>query len=228
MKKTSILLLISCIAAIAAAPGARAQTADGGTAYAAPAPTGGFSVDLSYELTIPSGSKGWLSTGSGAFLSARYKLPLSSRFYFEPGIGGYYSTMGSDYMQVDNFVYQGTLKNIGIRIPLMVGYEFEASPSLHMSVATGPMLNVNVYMREQAMPAAQAPVREPQSINLFSRGFRRVEGLWGLQLSFTFREHYVAGITASTAFTPLARFGNHDNKLRIRRSTLGIMLGYRF
>ncbi len=187
-----------------------------------------FSVSLNYELAIPSGSHGLWDAGSGAVLTGMYKLPLSQKFFFEPGLAAYYNTMGVDYIAEDEAVYEGTVKNIGLRVPLMFGLHLRPSDRFDLDISTGPWLNVNLYARRQAMPDVDAPVPVPQSINLFRKGFKRVEGLWGLKLSATFKDHYIVGITASTAFTPLASYGNRDNKIRIRRSTVGIMLGYRF
>lgn len=187
-----------------------------------------FALDLSYELAIPSGSHGLWDTGSGVALTGTYAWHPAPRWTLMPGIAAYYNTMGADYMYADHAVYDSTVKNFGLRIPLMAAYDIVDNETFKFMVATGPWLNINMYARQYAMPDVGAAVPTPPSINLFGNGFKRVEGLWGLVLSATFHDHYTIGITSSVAFTPLASYGNHDNKIRIRRHTLAISLGYKF
>jgi len=221
MKKRT-LAAYSLIAAATLATSVPAAALSGTT----PAPRWG--LDLSYELAIPSGSRGSWDTGSGVSLTGLYNWHFAPRWTFTPALAAYYNTFGADYMTADNTVYDSTVKNFGLRLPLMVGFDVINNESVTFSVATGPWINFNLFARQYAMPDVAAEVPVPPSINLFSRGFKRVEGLWGLALSVTFSEHYTIGITSSVAFTPLASYGNHDNKLRIRRNTVAISLGYKF
>lgn len=185
-------------------------------------------INLSYELAIPSGSHASWDTGSGVTLTGLYKWYFSPRFTFTPALTAYYNTFGADYMVADNTVYDSTVKNFGLRLPLMVGYDLVQNETVTFTLATGPWINFNLFARQNAMPDVMAEVPLPPSVNLFHHGSNRVEGLWGLALSVTFRQHYTIGITSSVGFTPLASYGNHDNKMRIRRNTVAISLGYKF
>ena len=218
----AIFLALSC-------PTFAQQGADSISVASVAEPVTGFAIDGSFELAIPSGSHGQWHTGSGAALVGSYRLPLGSQgWFFRPALGVYYNTMGNDYFYTGDAVYDGTVKNFGIRIPLMAGYTFTPNDNLSLSVATGPWMKINLFARQYGMPDATAQPAVPRSVNLFHRGFRRVEALWGISLSATFREHYTVGITTGVAFTPLARYGNRDNKIRIRRNTIALSLGYNF
>lgn len=219
MKRTMLSLCAAAIGAISAL----GQTA----LDSVPAPSR-FGVMGAFELSIPSGSHGAWDTGSGASLLAYYRLPLTEHFDFVPAIGGYYSTMGADYLYSNGATYDGTVKSAGIRIPLSVAYHFAPSQAVDVGIATGPWININLYARHYAMPAPMADPPAPRSANLMRYGVKRVEALWGLVLSVTFKEHYTVGITTGVAFTPLASFGNRDNKIRIRRNTIALSLGYNF
>ncbi|MDO4320811.1 MAG: outer membrane beta-barrel protein [Bacteroidales bacterium] len=219
MKKRT-LAAYSLLAAASLAMSATAQTAGPVESRAG--------IDLSYELAIPSGSRGAWDTGSGVTLAGLYKWYFAPRWTFTPALAAYYNTMGADYMVADNTVYDSTIKNFGLRLPLMIGFDVVQNDNLIFTVATGPWVNFNLYARQNAMPDALAEVPVPPSVNLFNHGFKRVEGLWGIALNATFSDHYTVGITSSVAFTPLANYGNHDNKLRIRRNTIAISLGYKF
>lgn len=191
-----------------------------------------FGVSAAWELSVPLGSHGLWNTGSGAVITAHYALPIAEHWSFVPALGVYYSTMGTDfpyaYPAGGGATYDGTVKNAGIRLPLSIAYTFTPTEDVRVGIATGPWLNFNIFARNYAMPAPQAEVVMPRSINLFNTGFKRVEALWGLVLSVTFKEHYTVGITTGVGFTPLASFGNRDNKIRIRRYTVGLSLGYKF
>lgn len=192
-------------------------------------PARGVGLDLGFELAIPSGSHGQWHPGSGAALTASYTLPLGAAcWYALPALGVYYNTLGNDYFRADDAIYDGTIKNMGLRIPLMVGYRMQPSATVALDIATGPWLNVNLWSRQYGMPDPGAPVAVPRSVNLLRHGFRHVEALWGLRLSATFSDHYVVGITASTAFSPMAKYGNRDNKIKVYRSTISLALGYKF
>lgn len=56
----------------------------------------------------------------------------------------------------------------------------------------------------------------------------RIDTGRSINLSIIFAGSYYAGISSGTAFTPLARYGNRDNKMRIHRDTVAISLGYNF
>lgn len=188
-----------------------------------------FAVAASFDVNIPSGSRGTWTTGSGATLGGRYAYRFSDRLFAATGLDVFYRTLGTQYMIADNSLFEGTVKNIGLRIPFMIGYSFDLSQQIAMSVATGPGLEVNLYARESAMPDfGGSTAVSTGSVNLFHRGFKRVDAIWGIALGFTFAEHYYCGITASAAFTPLAKFGNRDNKLRVRSHTVAVKLSYKF
>lgn len=187
-----------------------------------------WGLDLGLELAIPSGSHGQWHTGSGAVLTGHYTLPLGARWYLEPALAVYYNTLGNDYMYSDGYIYDGTVKNVGLRVPLTVGYRLDVSETFTLDLATGPWLNVNVFARQYGMPDTGAEEPVPHSVNLFRHGFRYAELLWGLRLSATFSEHYVVGFSAGIGLTPMAKSVIQDHTRHIRRNTVALLLGYKF
>ncbi|MCM1033137.1 MAG: PorT family protein [Odoribacter sp.] len=189
------------------------------------------SVGASFDVNIPSGSHGMWNPGSGVTISADYVYRLTPRWFLTAGLGGFYRTFGTEYMIQDNSIFEGTVKNIGLRVPLMAGFTAPVSDGVEMSVATGPQLEINLYARESAMPDFVSSTMQPvgaSTVNMFKRGFKRVNALWGIALGFTFAEHYYVGLAGNVAFTPLASYGNRDNKIKIRGNSVAVKLCYSF
>lgn len=220
---------------IAAAAAAMCIPTIGAQEIAAPNPWQGyFGVDAAWEITIPAESGGdALKAGSGFKAGAFYNMPLfaGGRFFFEPGIYGFYNTMGLNGIIPDGGaegMYSGSVRNAGVRVPFYFGYNFALPGELDLSVATGPVLNVNIMARRYLDPNFVAPA--PASVNLFDdgHGWKRTEALWGIKLKLTFAGCYTLGVDGGVGISPLASYGNRDNKIKIRRASVGISLGYNF
>lgn len=106
----------------------------------------------SFDVNIPSGSHGQWTTGSGVTAGVDYAYLFNRNFFGATGLKLYYRTMGINSDQVGNDLYEATARNIGLRIPFMVGYTAPVSDNVAMSVATGPELDVNLYARQSVMP----------------------------------------------------------------------------
>ncbi|MCM1066029.1 MAG: PorT family protein [Muribaculaceae bacterium] len=212
-------LLIGMLLLAAATPGASAQLN----------PT--FGVRASMEISLPSGAYDDYKVGAGFNVGAVCRLNLPRGFYFEPGAYFTYSAMtAKDLVSFDElYFYEGAANLYGIRVPLNVGYTYSVSPAVDLDFYTGPWLNINVSARQRLDPNFDAPEVVPaRTINLFKHGWRHVDGQWGFGLTATFAHSYTVGITAGVAFTPLAKYGNGDKKVRIHRSTIALSLGYNF
>ena len=189
-----------------------------------------WGVRLAMDVMRPAGGEGLYGTGAGFSLGGVYNLSLyKDKLYFEPGLLFYYETADASEIVLDNYAYESNAKNAGFRVPLNVGYNFNLLDNLRLSLYTGPQVNVNVSARLNATPNFSAAVPEPsQTIDLFKHGWKRVDAQWGFGLSLTFAGHYHLGLSGGVGFTPLAAYGNRDNKIKIRRNTFGISLGYNF
>lgn len=196
--------------------------------YASPVTYG---VRLGMDITFPSGSADAYKVGSGFRLGGVAQIALPRNFYFEPGIMVQYTAMTADNLVSfdDEYFYENAAKYWNLHIPLLFGYNFTLAPQWGMSVATGPYMNINLSARQQISPNLSVPDPMPdRKVNLFNHGWRHVDAGWAIKLSFIFAKNYYVGITTGIAFTPLARYGNRDNKIRIHRNTLAISLGYNF
>ena len=188
----------------------------------------GVSTHLAFELTTPTGSHGRWTTGGGATLSVAYTHYFTPRWFISPAVAAFYSTMGTDFIPDYDHVYEGTLKNYGARIPVHVGYRMQLPYDFSLSVATGPQLNVSIYAKEHPSPDFEAPDIEPDPINLFGRGFHRLDMQWGFFAGLTYKDHYCLGLSGGIGLRPAASMSHAGRKLDIRRNSVAFMLIYKF
>lgn len=188
----------------------------------------GFSANLTFELTTPSGSAGRWSTGGGATLIASYTYYIDDRWFISPGIGAFYNTMGTDFIPEANNIYEGTVKNYGARIPMLAGYRIRLTDDLSLALATGPTLNINVYAKEHPMPDFEAEVIEPEPVSLFGKGFHRSDLMWTFYAGITYKRHYCVGFQGSAGLTDVATMSVNQRTLNIHRNNIALMLSYTF
>ena len=113
------------------------------------------------------------------------------------------NTMGVRPFEIDGHLYDGSVRNLGLRLPLNVGYDFDVLDNLTIGLFTGPWLNFNITAREHTLPDFEGP--EPtSSANLFDRGWKRFDLQWGFGLKVRFAGHYYVGLSGGLGLTPLA------------------------
>lgn len=189
----------------------------------------GLGANLSFELTTPTGSHGRWSTGSGADVTIDYTFHLTPNWFVTPGIGGYYNTMGADFSPADNSITDGTVKNFGLRVPVMAGYSIDLSDNIALSFATGPQLNFNIYAREFSAPDfTNNIIRTGKPADLFDYGFNRVDLQWGFFCGITYKQHYRIGLRGAAGITRTASINDGARHLDIRRNNLALVLSYKF
>lgn len=188
---------------------------------------GGFGVRLSFDVTHAAGDNEGLNNGSGFTLSGVYNLPLSGKIYFEPGVGVFYNTMGIRPVEFDEGLYDGSIRNFGVKVPLNIGYRFELFEGLDVAAFTGPWFNVNFVARAQLQPNFEGPAPS-HSTSLFDDGWRRFDAQWGFGIMATYARQYYIGISGGIGMTPMASFDSNGARQRLRRNTVSITLGYNF
>lgn len=189
----------------------------------------GLSVQLAFELTTPSGSRGRWNSGGGATLTTTYIWHAARRWFISPGIGAFYNSMGTDFIPEYGNLYEGTIKNFGVRIPVYAGHDIKLPGDFKLALATGPTLNVNIYAKEHANPNFRADIIEPADpVNLFGRGFNRVDLQWSFFAGLTYKEHYCVGISSGVGLTNVATITDNHQTLHIHRNNAAIMIIYKF
>lgn len=222
--KRIVLAVVAVIAAMSALGADVLDMMDSGTNKAR------FGLRLSWDLNSASTSLYKPATpiknGSGLQAGAFYTVPVYKNLYVEPGLGFFYNTMLINYDIPANislgypFPPEGSLRNSGFRIPLNVGYRFDFTDDISMSVFTGPQMDVGVKLVEHDSS-------EGTSTNLYKRGWRRVDAQWLIGVRFHYADNWIAEITGGIGMTNMLG-GNKYHGNHFRRNTFSIGVGYVF
>lgn len=189
------------------------------------APVAGVRAGM--EISVPSGGRNIYKTGAGLNVGVVVQLPLKQNFYFEPGAYfDFMSMTAKDLVSFDDeYFYEGAANVYSVRLPFDFGYTLSVSDICNLDFSTGPAVDINISARQNLDPNFSAPEIVPdRTINLFDHGWKRVDAKWGFGIGATFSEHYMVGITAHVALSPIASI-NHRH---IYRNSFAIILGYNF
>lgn len=189
-----------------------------------------FGTRVSLDLSIPREGWGFYSSGFGIQGGLVYNRPLGRNMYLEPGIEAYYADLAMKDIVADGKIYQGQTSNIGVTVPVNLGYRLLDIPNLQFAVFTGPRFNFNVFAREYITPNFEGPMPY-HSIDLFEKaGWKRVDLQWGIGVTATFRHHFVIECSFGVGITPAAKYERVNlNKYRkMYRNTFALTMGYNF
>jgi len=170
-------------------------------------------------------------TGAGLNVGLTVRMPLARHFFFEPGAYfDFMSMTAKDLISFDEeYLYEGAANLYSLRLPMNFGYSLSLDDNWVLDISTGPVVNFNISARQNLDPNFGAPEIVPdRTIDLFDHGWKRVDVKWGFGISATFAEHYMIGLTADIAVSPLASFDTTSGKIRIHRNSVALMLGYNF
>ncbi len=220
MKRT--LLSIACILCVL---GVVAQDwFDSGTNHTR------FGVRLSWDLNTPSTSFNNMvptyHNGSGLYAGAFINIPLFMNAYVEPGLGVYYNTMIisqniRDDIELDYpLTPEGSLRNSGFRVPLVVGFRFDVTDDVAVSLYTGPQINFGVTLKKY-----NNATHERES--LYGHGWHRVDAQWLFGIRFAYGDNWIADINGGIGMTNLVG-GPEYRGQTFRRNTFSIGIGYLF
>lgn len=180
-----------------------------------------FGVRIGVDISSTAGQVyDTYNNGAGFTIGAIYNIPVYKNLYFEPGLSLFYNTFGFTVATSDNpdgFLAEvdGSIRNLGFRIPLNIGYRFDFTDDISVSLFTGPVLNTNLTAKEHFMD---------KTTSIMSNGFKRFDMQWDFGIAMTYGSHYYVsvsgGIGVTRAYsTPIDHF---------RRNTCNIAVGYNF
>ncbi len=212
-------------------------------------------VRVGLDISSAANGGGYYSNKAGFSAGAVYNIPLWRNLYFEPGLSVFYNpfgttswdsyevsvpvisngqpVMGSDgkpLTETKEIAYQidGSIRNFGFRVPMLVGYHFDFTEDIKVHVYTGPQFNLSLlarYNREAVrIPEAQAPA---ESFSLFgTSGFKHFDIQWNFGVGLSYQTYYV-GLSGSWGLTDM-KSGTELLPRDLHRNLFSINLGYNF
>lgn len=183
-----------------------------------------FGIKAGIDLNLPGkwhydgGSVKMHRHGYGFNLGGVYNAWLGKGFFLEPGVSLYYDSYSYYELYVSND--EGTFTSdkdpriykIGVRIPIVVGYEFGITDRYSMNIFTGPELN---YSFAGNIVGKNKELWGELTDTLFDM-HRRVDCAWKIGLGFPVN-HFMLSIDAAIGMTDLQK-GNitfRENRLTL-------------
>lgn len=210
-----------------------------------------FGVRASYELACPTnisyaGNKiesTSLGNGSGFNLGVIYNLPMWKNLYFEPGVSLYYNTwsinkgfaldvLEHEHEILVDKVNSASVRRWGLRIPLHIGYHFDFTPDIKVSVFTGPELELSLsgsvnYGVKHASVTGDAFGDEGN--------FNRPDFKWRFGVGATFMDHYYVAVSGAVGICDMVKKypyiyeGNYTKReAEMRSNVFDLTIGYNF
>ena len=214
-----------------------------------------FGVRAGLDISSAVNGDGWYSNKPGFNVGAIYHIPLLANFYFEPGLSLYYNTFGtvrtemyeSDIPFTDpttgqpavdqngDVIYQkypyqidGSMRNLGFRVPLVFGFHFDFAEDVKASVYTGPQFNASLMARYH-QNAVRVPGEETPEFgySLFgTKGFKHFDMQWNFGVGLTYQQYYI-GLHGSVGMTRM-KDATEALPRALRRNLFTVTLGYNF
>lgn len=168
------------------------------------------------------------SNGAGFSLGAVYNIPIYKNLYVEPGLSLFYDTFGTEVTAISPdgasfYQIDGSIRNMGFRIPLVAGYFFDFTDDIRVAPFTGPQLNFS-FMAKQHWDKSDVGGESLENRSIFGEyGFKHFDLQWAFGVGVTYQQYYfsLSGAVGMTKAYKLRDLG-------FRRNLLNISIGYNF
>lgn len=192
---------------------------------------GYFGIRVSGDIACPgkvksgSVSLDMFSVGGGVEAGVIYNAPIVANFYVEPGVKLFYDTYSvkkdildifDGYVDLDGISY----RKFGMRIPVQLGYHFDFTDDLKVSVFTGPELEIGFVNRCCAKGDGYS-----ESVDAYGDEgeMNRVNVLWNVGAGVTYDRYYF-GVTGAIGMCNMI----DDSDITFKESRVSLTLGYNF
>ncbi len=193
-------------------------------------------IRLSADALIPGNVKAEnisvkkYGAGPGVSLGAVYNIPIVANFTVEPGVEFYYGSESIEESALNNLNYKNrSLRQFGMRVPVMLGYHFDFNNNFSLNVFTGPMLNVGItndyYLTTKLNNEGDSYHWSGTMYN--DEGLNRVSGAWRLGVGATFKQKYYVALSGDMGFTNLLK-NNANGNYTMKQNAFHLTLGYNF
>lgn len=196
-------------------------------------------VRLSVDGTIPGDIKSGIVSvdkfnhGAGLSVGAVYNYPVVANFYVEPGVSLYYDTYAINHEVFDDVVdvKHASLRQFGLKVPVMLGYHFDFSPKFNLGVFTGPELNVGfsndeyVTTSAQVEPGVKVEVHSAPSVYGDNGYMNRVDCGWKIGVGANICKNYYVSLSGTIGMTNVLK---NYNGATMHNNGFQLTLGYNF
>lgn len=219
---------------------------------------GYWGLRASLDLTVPSQTR--MSTPDGKIsrvwrdfepfpglsIGAIYNFPLIANLYLEPGLSLYYNNMLISDEAIDDYlppiyyneikITDRTIRKTGMRIPVNIGYHFDFTQDVSMSVFTGPVFDLgftmyyHVTVDDSIVPDVHS--KSLYNAKTFTTGnrYNRFNLDWRIGVGVNYRKYEISlsWNQALTNSVHIAKENKAEYKGSFYENYLQVSLGYNF
>lgn len=196
-----------------------------------PANKGYFGVRVSGDIACPGKVKSggvsldMFNVGGGVEAGAIYNAPIVANFYVEPGVKLFYNTYSvkkdiiditDGYMDLNSISYH----KFGVRVPVQLGYHFDFTDDVKVSVFTGPELEIGFLDRCHGKGDDYS-----EWVDAYGDegSMNRVNVLWNIGAGVTYNQFYF-GVTGAIGMCNMM----DESNIKFHESRVSLSLGYNF
>ncbi len=205
------------------------------------------------DISSAANGGAYYSSKAGFSIGGIYNIPIVANFYFEPGLSLFYDTFGTMYFQSEDIMaapsagaiadvttepeepeevfykIDGSMRNLGFRVPLKFGYHFDFAEDLKVHVFTGPQLNLSLLARYHQgayiTPSGHRVASHSESI-FGTGGFKHLDLQWNFGVGVQYDDYYVS-VEGALGITRMKDQADYLQR-HLRRDLFTITLGYNF
>lgn len=210
-----------------------------------------FGARVALDISSAANGGDFYSNKTGFAVGAIYNIPIKANFYFEPGLSLFYDVFGTMILKMDYpssapgstiepgspddlegarmYQIDGTIRNLGFRVPLNFGYHFDFGEDLRVRVFTGPQINVSYFARyyqNRTYTPFSGEIKSSSRSAFGTGGFKHFDAQWNIGAGLDYG-NYSIDLAGSIGMTRLCDAVEPFRK-NIRRNIFSITLGYNF
>ncbi len=193
-----------------------------------------FGIRVAGEVTCP----GYISqdgfgidmfkNGGGIEFGGIYNIPVVANFYVEPGLKLFYNSYSYNNDIFDGYFdgdsgddLKASVRKFGMRIPVMLGYHFDFTDNVKVSVFTGPELEIGFSAKEHVKLGR---VSESEDLYGEDGGYNRADLTWGFGAGITYKKLYF-GISGNVGMLNMLK---DSDGMTFHENRASFTLGYNF
>lgn len=218
-----------------------------------------FGIRGSYNLALPTRIKSKLPNdntepktkvfgkGSGFTMGFIYNRPLVANLYIEPGLTLAYTTESFKHTMdmfpafFDKEMKHSSARKLSLEFPLQVGYHFDFTPDISLSVFTGPVLKIgltddyyfttegeeNTIYTSGSLYEGNGSMHASGSLYDEWGILHRVDCAWRFGVGFNIATRYYLGLSGDIGMVNMLK-GEQTKGHTMHENAFLVTLGYNF
>lgn len=184
-----------------------------------------FGARVGLDISSSSQSSNIYNNRAGFHFGAIYHIPVYMNLYFEPGLSMFYDTFGIDDQRPE-CMFNGYLDNLGFRVPFNIGFHFDITDDISVSVFTGPQFNYSFMAKfhTKRIHSEFIPTTPlPEGSAFGHDGFKHFDVQWNFGVGVSYKKYYLS-VSGAPGITKVF----DDDEFSFRRNLFQLTLGYNF